>query len=191
MFRYQDPDNFYRFSWSAEGKERRLEKRVNGVFHVLASDSAVYSQGRSYVLQISARGSSLTVAVDGNRIFSVTDTSITRGTIGLYSYRNSGSYFDNVHVQDLQTGATLAADDFTNGGHVGWTIIDKGEGVASNWSTSQGMLAQTSNIGAENDGGKLGTYALYTGGSWADYRMTLKMRSSDNDRLGVLFRFQG
>jgi hypothetical protein len=52
------------------------------------------------------------------------------------------------------------------------------------------VLAQTSNIGAENDGGKLGTYALYTGGSWTDYRMTLKIRSSDNDRLGVLFRFQ-
>jgi hypothetical protein len=63
MFRYQDPNNFYRFSWTAEGKERRLEKRVNGVFHVLASDGAVYTQGRTYALQISVRGSSLTVAV--------------------------------------------------------------------------------------------------------------------------------
>src|SRR6185436_11363178 len=36
MFRYQDEDNYYRFSWFAEGKSRRLEKRVNGVFQVLA-----------------------------------------------------------------------------------------------------------------------------------------------------------
>jgi hypothetical protein len=190
MFRYQDADNYYRFSWSAENKDRRLEKRVGGVFRALAQDNAAYTKGQSYDLQITADGSSLVVAIDGKTIFSVTDTSLLQGTIALYSYRNSGSYFDNIHVQDL-TGNTLASDDFKDAGHVGWTIIDEGDGsTSSKWMMNQGALVQSSNIGSDNDDEKLGTYALYTRGSWTDYRMTLKMRSSDNDRVGVLFRFK-
>jgi hypothetical protein len=141
-------------------------------------------------VRISARGSSLAVAIDGRGVFSVNDTGIPQGTVGLYSYRNSGSYFDNIDVQDLKTGATLAMDDFGRGRDA-WTVIDKGaDGTVSNWSVSQAVLAQTSNIGAGNDAHKLGTYALYTGGGWNDYRVTLKMRSNDNDQLGVLFRFK-
>jgi hypothetical protein len=187
MFRYQDHDNYYRFSWSAERKERRLEKRVGGVFQVLARDTATYTTGRSYSLQITARRSSLGVAIDGKTIFSVSDNTFQRGSIALYSNSNSGSYFSDIHVQDLQSGNTLASDDFNDGDHVGWTIIDEGtSGGRSRWVVSNGALVQSSNIA----GTALGTYALYTGGSWTDYRMTLKMRSGDNDRLGVLFRFK-
>jgi Domain of Unknown Function (DUF1080) len=187
MFRYQNHDNYYRFSWSAEDRERRLEKRVDGMFHLLARDTATYSAGRSYALQITARGSSLVVAIDGRTIFSVPDNTFRRGTMALYSNSNSGTYFDNIHVQDLQSGNTLASDDFSDGNHIGWTIIDEGTtGGPSRWAVRDGALAQSSNIA----GSALGTYALYTSGSWTDYRMTLTMRSSDNDRLGVLFRFK-
>jgi hypothetical protein len=191
LFRYQDADNYYRFSWSAEGKSRRLEKRVNGVFQLLARDNAPYRTGRNYALQISARGNQLIVIVDGKTIFSVTDTSFRQGTIGLYSFRNAGSRFDDVKVRDLITGNLLLADSFTDGNHVGWTIIDEGnDGGPSVWSVADGVLRQSSNIGSTVDNGNLGTYALYTRGSWADYRVTLKLSSSDNDRLGVMFRFQ-
>ncbi len=191
LFRYQDEDNYYRFSWFAEGKSLRLEKRVDGVFHVLAQDAAVYTANRSYALQISASGSALKVMVDGKTIFSVKDTSLAKGTIGLYSYYNAGSYFDDVRVQDLLTGNTLLADDFKDGNSIGWTMVDEGDDLGpSKWSVVNGALAQTSNIGSTEDNGKLGTHALYTRGSWADYRMTLKLRSSDDDRLGVMFRVQ-
>jgi hypothetical protein len=192
LFRYQDEDNYYRFTWFAEAKYRRLEKRVNGVFQVLAQDSAVYTAGRTYAVQITARGSSLKVSVDGATIFSVSDTSISQGTIALYSYYNAGSYFDDVRVQDLVTGNTLLAEDFNDGNYRGWTIIDRGNDAGpSVWAVINGTLAQTSNIGfTGGDNGRIGTHALYTRGSWTDYRVTLKMRSSDDDRLGVLFRFQ-
>ncbi len=187
MFRYQDPNNYYRFTWFSEGKMRRLEKRVDGVFQVLAQDREIYQTGETYALQISAQGSSLNVIIDGKSIFSVTDASFTRGTIGLYSYYNAGSHFDDIHVQDLHTGNTLAVDDFKDGDHVGWTIIDEGTDAGpSKWAVSNGALVQNSNIG----GDAVGSYALYTRGSWTNYRMTLKMRSSDDDRLGVLFRFK-
>jgi 3-keto-disaccharide hydrolase/Fibronectin type III domain len=191
LFRYQDADNYYRFTWFAEGKYRRLEKRVGGVFQVLAQDSAVYAKRRHYALQISARGSQLNVTINGKTIFSVSDASFSQGTIGLYSYYNAGSHFDNVNVQDLATGSTLLADDFSDLNYVGWTIIDEGNDAGpSVWSAAAGKFVQMSNIGSTVDNGKLGTYALYTRGSWMNYRMTLKLRSSDDDRLGVIFRFQ-
>ncbi|MGH7854059.1 MAG: family 16 glycoside hydrolase [Candidatus Binatia bacterium] len=191
MFRYQDDRNYYRFSWFAQGKNRRLEKRVNGVFSIIAQDAVAYTSGQTYALQISARGSALTVAVDGKTIFNVTDTSLSKGTIGLYAYHNTGSYFDDVHVQDY-SGSTLLAADFNDGKFVGWSIINNGtvEGP-SVWSVINGAFAQTGNLGSAGDDiGRLGTYALYTRGSWADYRFTAKLRSSDDDFIGVMFRVQ-
>ena len=192
MFRYQDNNNYYRFSWFAEGKYRRLEKRVGGVFHVLAQDTAVYTTGQTYAVQIIARGSSLIAAIDGKTIFSVTDNSFSRGSIALYSYYNAGTYFDDVRVQDVITGNNLLADDFNDGDHVGWTMIDEGNDAGpSVWSVTNGELAQTSNIGfTGGDNGRRGTYALYTRDNWTDYRVALKIRSSDDDRLGVMFRVQ-
>lgn len=191
MFRYQDEDNYYRFSWFAEGKTRRLEKRVNGTFTVLAQDTAVYTTGQTYAVQISASGSSLKVAIDGKGLFSVTDTSLSKGTVALYSYYNQGSYFDDIRVQDGVTGNTLLSDDFNDGDSRGWTMIDEGDDLGpSAWKVTGGVLAQTSNIGSRADNGKLGTYALYTRGSWANYRVALKLKSGDDDRLGVMFRVQ-
>lgn len=191
MFRYQDEDNYYRFSWLAEGKTRRLEKRVNGTFKVLAQDSAAYTAGQIYTVQISASGSSLKVVIDGRSIFTVTDTGLSKGTIGLYSYYNAGSYFDDVRVQDIATGKTLLAADFNDGNTKGWTMIDEGDvSGPSVWKVVNGTLAQLSNIGSTAPIGEFGTYALYTRAGWVNYRMTAKLRSGDNDRLGVMFRVQ-
>ena len=191
MFRYQDDRNYYRFSWFAQGNTRRLEKRVNGVFSVLAQDSVPYVTGQTYAVQISARGPSLSVAIDGKSIFNVSDNSFSKGSIGLYSHYNSGSYFDDVFVQDFN-GATLLADDFNDGKFVGWTVVNNGtdEGPAV-WSVINGAFAQTGNLGSlGGNNGRLGTYALYTRGSWADYRFTVKLRSADDDFLGIMFRVQ-
>jgi hypothetical protein len=191
LFRYQDAQNYYRFTWFAEGKYRRLEKRVGGVFQVLAQDSAVYTAGQSYNLKITAHGSQLSVAINDKAIFSVADSSFRQGTIGLYSYYNAGSHFDDLVVQDLVTSGILLSDNFSDGNYVGWTMIDEGNDAGpSTWSVVSGGLVQASNIGSTVDNGKLGTYALYTRGSWTNYRVTLKLRSSDDDRLGVIFRFQ-
>jgi hypothetical protein len=190
LFRYQDENNYYRFSWFAEGKIRRLEKRINGAFHLLAKDNSAYTAGKSYNLQISMSGPAIKVAIDGKVVFSVKDSSLAHGTIGLYSFYNRGSHFDDVLVQDL-TGNTLVADDFNDGDSIGWTMIDEGNDAGpSKWSVLNGVLAQMSDIGSSVQNGKLGTVALYTRGSWADYRMTGKLRSSDDDFIGIMFRVQ-
>jgi Domain of Unknown Function (DUF1080) len=181
IFRYQDNDNYYRFSWA--DKSRRLEKRVAGAYKLLAQDSAAYKTGQTYALQIVAQGSALKVLIDGNSIFSVTDSSFSDGTIGLYSYQNIGGWFDDVVVEELPGGKVLLSDNFNDHDHVGWTIIDEAsQRRPSNWSAATGALVQSSNIS--------GTYALFTRGSWQDYRIALRMRSADNDSIGLMFRLQ-
>ena len=118
---------------------------------------------QTYALQISASGSSLRVSIDGKTIFNVSDASLRKGTVGLYSYFKSGSYFDDVRLQDF-TGNILLANDFNDGKFTGWSIINNGldEGP-SVWSVINGAFAQTGNLGSNNaNDGNLGTYALYT-----------------------------
>ncbi|MPZ76505.1 MAG: DUF1080 domain-containing protein [Deltaproteobacteria bacterium] len=165
MFRYQDSDNYYRFSWYAQEKFRRLERRVDGTMLVSVTEKMVFPSIKTYTLQIIAQGSSLKVLIDGKTIFSVTDTSIADGSIALYSHYNAGSSFDDILIEDLATGSVLLSDNFNDGSSRGWTFIDESneEGPAR-WSVSNGALVQTSNAGSTtaND---LGTYALYTLGS--------------------------
>lgn len=190
IFRYQDPDNYYRFSWCGAGACRRLEKQVNGVFTTLAQDSGRYTTGRNYAVDIVAQDSRLQVVIDGAVVFSVSDATFASGSIGLYSNNNAGSSFDAVTVTDLNSGATLLAADFNDGTLGGWTLLDEGAaGAPSQWSAANGSLAQQSKIGS-NDAAALGTLALYTQRSWKDIRARFKIKSDDDDRIGFMFRYQ-
>ena len=98
MFRYQDANNYYRFSWDSQRSYRRLVKVVDGTFTLLAEEAVSYVKHQTYTIQLQAEGSQLIGWVDGTEIFSVTDSSHTTGTVGLYSWGNAGSKFDGVLV---------------------------------------------------------------------------------------------
>ncbi|MDY6837608.1 MAG: hypothetical protein SWH78_06515 [Thermodesulfobacteriota bacterium] len=201
MFRYQDADNYYRFSWDKQRDYRRLVKCENGVFTLLAEDSVWYVPGQSYDVEIVTEGTCLEVLIDGSLIFSVTDESFPSGTIALYSWYNRGSVFDDVLVEDLSTGTVLLSEDFNDGDYTGWTVVDEGTvRRPSAWSAQTGALVQSSSIYSKptdrDDLAKLGTFALYEGATnppmanWTDYRATLTMRSDDDDAIGIMFRYQ-
>ena len=99
MFRYQDSDNYYRFSWNRQKSYRRLVKCQGGQFTVLAEDSVAYVTGQTYQLEIVAQGGTLQVSVDGSSVFSVNDNSLSSGTIALYTGGNTGGYFDDIAVE--------------------------------------------------------------------------------------------
>jgi hypothetical protein len=101
MFRYQDENNYYRFTWDKERSTRNLVKCENGQFTILAQDSVPYVTGKNYQVKISAQGSLLQVSIDGSPVFSVNDGTFSSGTIALYSWGNSGSYFDDILVEGL------------------------------------------------------------------------------------------
>ena len=166
MFRYQDNDNYYRFSWDRQVSYRRLVKQENGEFVVLAEDTARYVPGERYELEVVADGSVLEIRIDGSLIFIVEDGSFSAGSVALYSWCNRGSYFQDVHVEDLATGAVLLSEDFNNGEFSNWNVVDEGNrNGPSVWSARSGMLVQRSNIqSAVTDSAglaKFGTFALY------------------------------
>jgi hypothetical protein len=162
MFRYKDSNNYYRFSWDKQKQFRRLEKRVNGTFTTLASDTATYVVGQAYQVKIVAQGTQIQVIIDGQQVFSVTDSAQPKGTIALYSRWNIGAMFDNILVEDLQNSAILLWDNFNAGDFIGWTIIDDAgtSGGPSHWSVTSGTLMQSVNIGSDATG-NLGTFLLY------------------------------
>ena len=108
MFRYQDENNYYRFTWDKERSTRNLVKCENGQFTILAQDSVPYVTGQSYQVKISAEGSSLQVSIDGSPVFSVNDNTFSSGTIALYSWGNTGSYFDDILVDGSSGGVNQA-----------------------------------------------------------------------------------
>jgi hypothetical protein len=101
MFRYQDENNYYRFIWDKERNSRQLVKCEDGVFSIHDEDSVPYVTGTNYQVNISAHGSTLQVSIDGNPVFTETDSSFSSGTIALYSWGNTGSYFDDILVEGI------------------------------------------------------------------------------------------
>ena len=104
MFRYKDTDNYYRFSWNTQSGFRRVVKKVDGVFTVLAEDNIPYITGKDYRVEIIAQSDLLQVLVDDLHIFSMQDSSVLTGSIALYSNGNVGSYFNDISVISLVDG---------------------------------------------------------------------------------------
>jgi hypothetical protein len=162
MFRYFDNDNYYRLTWNSTSSVRRLEKKQGGKFQVLSADAIPYARNQVYLVEILAKGTTLQVHIDGKTVFSDRDTGIKSGTIGLYSWLNQGSIFDEILVEDLKTGQTLLFDDFRDGNLAGWTLFDEAEsGERSAWMVTNGMATQSSNVGSRTSGNP-GSFALYT-----------------------------
>jgi hypothetical protein len=98
MFRYQNADNYYRFSMDKERSYRRLVRRYQGQSVILAEDKIAYVSSRWHQVKIRVIGSSITVFYNGAAIFQVTDSAISSGGIALYSWYNQPSKFDNISV---------------------------------------------------------------------------------------------
>ena len=190
VFRYHDLQNYYRFSWNRELACRRLVRCEGGIFSLLAEDSVPYLTGRTYRVEIVARGADLEISIDDNLIFAVTDTTFPRGTIALYCWGNQASYFDDVRVTDLSSGAELLCCDFDDGVRTGWKIVDEGDiSAPSEWVVKEEILLQKSNIASlppEREGWntaktrKLDSAALY----WRFRKLLRKGHYSQVERIG-------
>ena len=102
MFRYQDADNYYRFSMRPGFSDGylRLVKTVAGVVTVLwdAAGGIRYSQLFDDVLTVDCVGDHLTGYRNGLQLFSVADRDLTSGRVGLYCWQNPGARFIEVRV---------------------------------------------------------------------------------------------
>lgn len=178
MFRYKDPDNYYRLSIDRRNRYRRLVKKVSGVVTVLWEDSVVYTIGLSFELTIRSVGNMLWGAIDGVPLFTIYDGSLKRGRIGLYCANNPGARFERL----------LTTDRTRRVGR--WTVHDDGTtGAPSEWRLGRGNLCQTSNIGGGMAPYGPGTYAIAGDMNWTDYQFSVQLRSDDDSAIGLIFRY--
>tara|TARA_B110000902_G_scaffold267086_1_gene358107 strand:+ start:7059 stop:9668 length:2610 start_codon:yes stop_codon:yes gene_type:complete len=75
----------------------KLSKNVNGSWTELATGSFVNNNSTYYQLKLDFNGTAITAAIDGQSLTTVTDTSITVGSIGLRVVNGTANY-DNVVV---------------------------------------------------------------------------------------------
>ena len=78
-----------------------------------------------------------------------------------------------------------------------WQVVDDGgTDSPSNWNVISGELAETSNIYGPDSSAtdnRKGSYAYWNAPEsvlWKDYQFNVSLRSSDNDGIGVMFRYQ-
>jgi hypothetical protein len=101
VFRYQDQDNYYRFSMNPDARFRRLIKRENGITTTLSEDTGTgYARDRKYIVTVECLGNAIRIYLDGVQIFNVIDNTPAAGCIGFYASRNSGLRVDWVEAQE-------------------------------------------------------------------------------------------
>ncbi len=121
VFRYQDENNYYRFSVDHRLHYRRLEVKVDGAFHVLAQTRDSYRPGVAYRLRITAVGNRLQAFMNSTRVFDLVDQALPTGRIGLYTGACAPVSFDSVLVNaqtdDYFTVAVVPDTQFETSNH--------------------------------------------------------------------------
>ncbi len=100
MFRYQNPNNYYRFSMNSRYGFSRLEKRIGGTFSTLAANARGFPKvGTPIRMAVALKGSSIQIFVNGDPLFAAEDSSLDSGALALYT--QDDSRFDNVLVEPI------------------------------------------------------------------------------------------
>lgn len=185
MFRVRDDNNYYRFSMDRAGSFRRLVKRVNGVFTTIWQDSTQYVQNRPYQLEVTAQGTTITVSLDGVQLYSGSDNSHLRGSIGLYAWASGGASFDNVEVENLTTADMNHAPLVNITSPANNASVVQGRIVtftATSDDAEDGTLSNTIEWSSDIDG-PLGTGSTLNVSTLSLGTHTITARSTDSDNL--------
>lgn len=187
-FRYFDASNFYRFEMNRQFGYRRLVKSVDGLFTQLWEDHFVYEMNRTYTMEVCAFGKLIYGFIDEMLLFCVEDDRIKRGRVGLYCWANDDSHFEALDVQTVEKDPLLWKPDFSTLAE--FSVFSAGGAIQgpADWEIETGGVVQQSNIYDPADLlTQAGTY-LMGGGIWDDHIICVRLRSDDNDNIGVMFR---
>ena len=113
-----------------------------------------------------------------------------------YNKTGSSLYSNEVTVK----AGELLKDDFSDGFKTGWIEASQGKTYGpADWRETGGRLEQWSNLCDESDryplftNGRVGTYLYWKdpdASSWSNYAVDVKMRSDDNDGIGLMFYYR-
>ncbi|MCP4257776.1 MAG: hypothetical protein GY774_09655 [Planctomycetes bacterium] len=189
VFRYQDADNYYRFSMDSQRNHRHMDKRVQGKITLLWEDDVSYNLGQPYRLAIEAYGEQLLVYIDDALLFSILDPDISSGQVGFYCWGNTGAHFEDLSVEALESPLILWQPGFVDLNEI--EIIDESGAIdgPSEWGVEDGVLIQSSNIHVEDDTPhQPGTFALGGSDDWEDVQISVRLSSDTEGAIGVMFR---
>jgi hypothetical protein len=161
MFRYQNANNYYLFRWENNGAtdKMRLWKFVNGVKTSLGEVSSDLTRDQWYTIEVRVSGSNINIYKNINAplslgasafqlVFSKVDSSLSSGTIALFTWRDRGAYFDDIYVKN-PSGDYLLSEGFDYGRLDQWTKVDEALG-SSNWGiTSIGVDQEDFYVGPD------------------------------------------
>ena len=195
VFRYVDERNHYRFVMDRAGPTRRLDRVSNGMVTTLISDAMPHPAAERMTVTVDAVGSRLRVYLGSALVFDQVDATHARGMIGLYARNNETATFEDVEVEPPPLEAfALYRDRFREGSIAGWTFINTGtQGGAAAWSAATGVMVQSGNIHSlpvdASSIPKEGTLAIAGSAAWTDLAFEARLRSDDDDAIGVVFRY--
>ena len=105
LFRYRDPDNFYRFTLNTRYGFARLEKREGGVYSTLAVNAMGDNPAVPIALSVDVEGPDIRVSIDGAPALAATDSAHASGSVGLFT--QSPARFDDVVIDPVSTAADV------------------------------------------------------------------------------------
>ena len=99
LFRYKDPDNYYRFTLNTRYGFGRLEKRSAGVYSTLAVNATGDDPTSPFILSVDVEGPDIRISIDGSPVLAATDASIGSGSVGLFT--QAPARFDDVVIDPI------------------------------------------------------------------------------------------
>lgn len=164
MFRYRDPQNYYKFDIDSQRNFRKLFKMADGIETTIATAAQGYTVGQTMQLHVTAKGDQITVLLDGVNVFgsAITDSDISSGTAALYNWGNAASYFDNfkIHISKINHVAANK-DDYQAEKNTPLEITSISEGVLSNDTVPFGTLTAQAAVDPQH-----GTLDLHEDGTF-------------------------
>jgi hypothetical protein len=146
---------------------------------------------------------SATLLSDGETVALATDSDFTPNTLYtlIVNHVKDCSRAANAMVTPVTNtfmySPILLSDGFTNGILQGWTVVDEGTiDAPSQWLERSGRLMQLSDIYGPNANAtdhRKGTYLYWNDPQalgWSNYAFSVTFNNSDDDGVGVLFRYQ-
>ena len=101
IFRHQDEQNYYQFTWDLGQHQAQLIKRHQNKAVILAQQAVTYNPSRSYQLEITAVTNTLQTVIDGQPLFVVTDADVAQGRVALHCAGKQSSCFSDVRIDDV------------------------------------------------------------------------------------------
>jgi hypothetical protein len=188
LVRHRGPGDFYRLSVIPRTGAAALVRRAGGVPTTLWKGDLSWAS-EAAELVVAAQGERIHGFVDGVPVFIVDDAVLPTGAAGMAGVSGAVEVFgDEAAFDDW-----LLFENFDEGALDRWEIVDEGaRDRPSAWALDGGWLRQTSNIHGHAGGAdhRPGTYALAGDRTWTDYRLSVRLRSHDDDAIGVMVRYR-